>query len=176
MKKIIALALGGALLLPALLSAQIRTDRDRRRDQGERIHRAIVDLEHSSDEFRHGLNLALDNGRMASPRQEDRLSHDTAILEEAIDNLRESWRAGRDRARSRRLVELTIEAAQGIQRTLGGHPLRGRIEREWFTLRTDLDMLVEVYGLPRVEWRRWEDDRRGRDRRRDHRHERGWRD
>jgi hypothetical protein len=159
----------------ALLIAQFHGDRDRRYDRRhdrrddrhddrgdrrERISAIISDLEQQSNDFKKSLNRALDRSRLDGTRREDQLNKNARKMEKALNYLRDSWNEDHDMQRSKNNAALAINAAGNIDRTLSRHALRGHVQREWEVLRDGLDRLADIFDLSRVEWQRWDRDRR----------------
>ncbi len=167
-------SLGMATLIlcsQAFLIAQFHGDRDRRYDRRhdrrddrgdrrERISAIISDLEQQSNDFKKSLNRALDRSRLDGTRREDQLNKNARKMEKALNYLRDSWNEDHDMQRSKNNAALAINAAGNIDRTLSRHALRGHVQREWEVLRDGLDRLADIFDLSRVEWQRWDRDRR----------------
>lgn len=134
--------------------------RDDRGDRRERISAIISDLEQQSNDFKKSLNRALDRSRLDGTRREDQLNKNARKMEKALNYLRDSWNEDHDMQRSKNNAALAINAAGNIDRTLSRHALRGHVQREWEVLRDGLDRLAEIFDLSRVEWQRWDRDRR----------------
>lgn len=85
---------------------------------------------------------------------EDRLNEEAKRLDHAVSRLRESWNREHDVGRSRMHVAQAIDAGRSINRALEHHAVHGRIQGEWDALRSELNLLAEVFGEPQIDWGR----------------------
>jgi hypothetical protein len=129
--------------------------RDRDRDRSENIAGIIADCERRTDEFKRAFARALDRSRLDGTYRERELNFDASKLENAMDALKQSWNRYRNYERSRELVGAALSAARDIDRSLSRHSLRSYINREWETLRAEVDELAEIFNHSRIEWNRW---------------------
>jgi hypothetical protein len=157
MKRLLLAVLALSTLLVGTLRAH---DHDefrgppRDHDRIGRISGVVRDCDQRATDFRHALDHALDHSRLNGSRMEDRLNAEARELDHAISRLRESWNREHDVGRSRMHVAQAIEAGRHINRALEHHALRGRIQREWDDLRSELNLLAEVFGEPQIMWDR----------------------
>ena len=151
-KKCMPLVIAAALL-PGILSAQPpRRDPPRDRDRGGNISRVIADCESRTNEFRRALREALDRSALDGSRREDELNRDAGRLEQAMNRVREAWNREHDPGRTRRSVDDAILAGQDINRTMVRRRLNPNVQRQWDTVRRELNRLAEVFELPRIRW------------------------
>ena len=164
MRKLLVFAITITTLLASPLLAQDRHrdgDRDRgsdrrddRREMSNRISAVVRDCDQRATDFRQALARALDRSRLNGTRREDRLNEEARGLDKAISRLRESWNREHDVERSRRHVAEAIEAGRKINWALEKHAVHGRVQGEWAALRTELNMLAEVFRQPQIRWER----------------------
>ena len=119
-----------------------------------RISGVVRDCDQRAGEFRIALARAMDRSRLAGTDKADRLNADAQALDHAIGRLRESWNRDRDPERSRMHVRAAVDAARQINWTLEHHRLRGQIQREWDVLRSELNLLAEIFDEPHIRWER----------------------
>jgi hypothetical protein len=159
MKKTAIVLILAALVLPIGLSAQGYRDRDRRDHGGRdfeerrgRVSAIIADCERRTDELKVAVRRALDRSPLNGSQREDELNRDAAVLERALNRLRESWNADRDFERSRRNLGVALSAGRDINRTLGRHRLGGQLRREWDIVKGELNRLAEIFQEPKIRW------------------------
>ena len=82
-------------------------------------------------------------------RMED-LNRHADRLERVMNAVRESWNRERNPDRTRRIVNDALGTGQDINRS----PARGRIhpeiQREWSSIRFELNRLAEAFNLQRI--------------------------
>ena len=140
-----------ALLMAPTLFAQPRRDRDWE-DRRGRVSAIISDCERRTDDFKVILRRTLDRSPLDGTRREDELNRSAAVLEKAMNRLKESWNLDRDFDRSRRHLAVALDAGRDLNRTLSRHRLRSHIQREWDVVKSELNRLAEVFREPRIRW------------------------
>jgi len=158
MKKHLIVGVAFTLALSGVLGAQARQrpqDRGRPDERVGRISGVIADLERRTDEFQTALRRSMgrgDMGRAGRAGRQDQLERDAAQLANAMDRLKASWNGDHDPARSRRNASAAISAGRTINRTLARHRLRASVQREWDTVRDELNRVAEVFDQPKIRW------------------------
>jgi hypothetical protein len=123
--------------------AQIRTNRV----SNQQVRQLIRRIENRTDIFRSSLDAALDRSRINSTNAEDDINRFVADFESATNQLR-------DRFTNRQTVSADVQnvlnQAALIDRFMRRNRLGARAERDWTSLRLDLNELARIYG---VSWR-----------------------
>lgn len=83
----------------------------------------------------------------------DPLEADAADLLQSATSLYTSWSFHRDYDRCRRDFQLLLRPAYRIHRALPQHRLRKDLEGEWNGIREDLDELIAVFQLKKIDWK-----------------------
>jgi hypothetical protein len=143
-RRIFSVALLLALAsLGATTQAQLRTNRV----SNQQIRQLIQRIEDRTDTFRSSLATRLDRSRINNTNAEDDINRFVADFENATNQLR-------DRFNSRQAVAADVEnllnQAASIDSFVRRNRLGARAEREWASLRVDLDELARIYS---VSWR-----------------------
>lgn len=152
LKAIIALSAFALLLgLADSASAQYRRgQRYRTATTKAQVDRLIKRVETQLDYFVHEYDRSLDRSRLDGSSREDWLNKRARDLESATDELRrefdrrDSWSANRDEVRR------CLNIASDIDNSVRSLRLGAATERDWSSLRVELNALADVYGLPRV--------------------------
>ena len=126
----------------------------------ERDARALVTrIEKSADRFRRSVDRSLDRSRLDGTRQEDAINDLVKDLENATDRLEDRVKDERQAGPAAREV---LQRGAGINRLMQRGRFSATAERDWRSLRSDLDRLARLY---RLSWT-WDE--------RDNRDGRGW--
>lgn len=143
-----------AMLLPGISLAQRDWDRGRRPGRGgsPRIGRVVADCAARTSEFRVSLRRALNRSRLDGSNREDELNTQAARLERSMQRVNEDWNGYHDAHRTRAHVSRAIAAAHDINRTMLRRRMNPRVEAEWRGVRRELNMLAEVFELPKLAW------------------------
>jgi hypothetical protein len=143
-----------AILLPGISLAQ--PGRDRGRDHGRggspRIGRVVADCAARASEFRVSLRRALNRSGLDGTNREDELNTQAARLERSMQRVNDDWNGYHDAHRTRAHVSRAIDAAQDINRTMLRRRMNPRVQEEWRGVRRELNMLAEVFELPKLAW------------------------
>ena len=107
----------------------------------------IKQIENGADRFKKSLDRGLDRSRLDDTRQEDRITEFVSDFENATDRLRRDWE-------SANLAQDVLRRGQVIDRFMRRQRLTGTAERDWASLRRNLDQLARLY---RVSWN-WNDN------------------
>ena len=149
----VSLAVGAVVVVllagVAPANAQWRAERrdDRRDDNRLNVERIINQVESRSDAFRRSIDGALDRSRLNGSRQEDQLNEEVKQFDRAVGRLRNEFDRRDSRDDTRRNVERVLREADEIGRAIGRANLARNVEREWASLRSDLNRLANVYNL-----------------------------
>jgi hypothetical protein len=123
--------------------AQIRTNRT----NNQQVRQLITRIENRTDTFRNSLGTRLDRSTINNTNAEDNINQLVADFENATNQLR-------DRFNSRQAVSADVQnvlnQAALIDSFMRRNRLGARVEREWASLRVDLNELARLYG---VSWR-----------------------
>lgn len=108
------------------------------------VRQIVQRIETRTDIFRASLDASLDRSRIDGTRAEDDINSFIRNFESATDQLR-------DRANNRQAVaadvQQVLDRAAFINSFMQRNRLGARAERDWATLRTDLDELARIYGV-----------------------------
>jgi Skp family chaperone for outer membrane proteins len=159
MKKTLATFFATSLFfLAAIFAVTISTTIEanaQMRNRSNRIAKAEVDriirnVEQRTDTFVRQFDTALDNSRLNGTRREDNLNQRARDLESATDELRrefdrrDRWNENRDEVRK------CLNIASDINVAMRNRRLNRATENNWANVRTELNELARVYGLPRI--------------------------
>lgn len=145
--KYLVLTAALAAILPDVAPAQPRYDRGR----GD-IARVIADCEERTNQFRQSFRHALDRGAYRDSMRADELNRHADRLERAMNRVRESWNRERAPGRTRSFVREALSTSQEINRAFMRGRLHPEVQKQWFVVRSELNRLAEVFGLPRIRW------------------------
>ena len=84
--------------------------------------------------------------------REDELNRHADRLERAMNRVRESWNRERNPGRTRNFVSEALATSQEINRAFTRGRLHPEVQKQWFVVRSELNRLAEVFGLPRIRW------------------------
>jgi hypothetical protein len=114
------------------------------------VDRIIRNVEQRTDTFVSQFDKALDNSRLNGSRRENNLNQRARDLESATDELRrefdrrDRWDENRDE------VQRCLNIASDINVAMRNRRLNRATENNWANVRTELNELARVYGLPRI--------------------------
>ena len=145
MHRYLGILAGLALLLPGLVAAQGR-------GRHERITSTINDCVDRANDFKHSLHGALEHSRYRDTVREGQLDRDAKRLNKSMNKVGDSWNRDHDPAKTRHFVSEAIEVSRDINRTMVRGRLDPEIERQWSTVRAELNRLADVFELPRIHW------------------------
>lgn len=138
--RIIASAL---LLLPAWSVAQVR--RPAAGARADDTTKVIDDCEKRTNSFKRKVRL---KARGDAPN----LQRDADNLEEAMNKVGESWNRDHDMQKTRAFVTAAITVSQTLNRFMTGYRGDPDLTNEWATVRTELNLLAQTFGLPKIRW------------------------
>ncbi len=123
------------------------------------VRSVLTNLETKTDTFRTALDRRMDNGRLNNSSSEDSISAIVAAFENATDDLRQNFNARRSTANQ---AEAVLNNGWYIDDFMRRNRLGTNVERQWRSIRTDLDTLARYYNVA-WNWNRtsppWNDDR-----------------
>jgi hypothetical protein len=140
----------------AVLILSVPTEAQRRRRPLQRAYtKARVDtiikrVEERSDRFVKLFDRSLDRSRLDGTNSEDRLNEHARNLESALDEFRREFDRKESYVETRPEVRRCLDIATDINVAMRNRRLGGETERQWALLRSELNTLADVYGLPLV--------------------------
>ena len=144
MRRMFSLALVLAL---ACIGMTAQAQRRTYRGTDQQVRQLITRIESRTNLFRSDLDARLDRSRIDGTRREDDINQLVGDFENATNRLR-------DRFNSRQSVSADVQSvldqAALIDSFVRRNRLGARSERDWASLRLDLNELASVYG---VSWR-----------------------
>lgn len=143
------MVIGVVSLLPWISLAQPRRGG---RGGGARIGGVIADCAARASEFRSSLRRALNHSRLDGSAREDELNAQAARLEREMRRVSEDWNGYHDAHRTRAHVSRAINSAYDINRTMQRRRMNPNVQEQWRGVRRELNMLAEVFELPRLSW------------------------
>lgn len=147
----ITLAVVGSLLV---LSAPAEAQRRRRPLQRgytkAHVDQIIKRVEERSDRFVKLFDRSLDRSGLDGTNREDRLNEYARNLETALDELRREFDRKDNYVENRPEVRRCLDIATNINVAMRNRRLGAETERQWALLRSELNTLAGVYGLPLV--------------------------
>ncbi|HUQ33922.1 MAG TPA: hypothetical protein VM095_17510 [Pyrinomonadaceae bacterium] len=141
MRRIFSVALVLAFAgLMATTQAQLRTNRA----TNQQTRQLITRIETRTDVFRSSLDARLDRSRINNTNAEDNINQLVADFENATNQLR-------DRFNNRQAVSSDVQnvlnQAALIDSFMQRNRLGARVERDWVSLRADLNELARLYNV-----------------------------
>lgn len=109
-------------------------------------------LERRAESLKKRLARAVKNSPDAHGSKEP-LDQEVADLLQSASSLYTSWSFHRDYDRCRRDFQLLLRPAYQIHRALPQHRLRKDLEGEWSGVREDIDELIAVFQLKKIDWK-----------------------
>ncbi|HEX8845519.1 MAG TPA: YMGG-like glycine zipper-containing protein [Pyrinomonadaceae bacterium] len=144
-KQIFSLALVFAFAALSMTVAQAQRRPYRATDQ--QVRQLISRIESRTDIFRGSLDSALNRSRVDSTRTEDDINQFVRDFENATDQLRDRFNRRQSVSAD---VQNVLDRAALIDSFMRRNRLGARAERDWASLRVDLNELARTYG---VSWR-----------------------
>jgi hypothetical protein len=140
----------------AVLILSVPGEAQRRRHPRQRgytkdeVNRIIKRVEERSDRFVKLFDKSLDRSGINGTDREDRLNEHARNLEKALDDLRGEFDRKENYAETRPEAKRCMDIATDINVAMRNRRLGGETERQWALLRSELNTLADVYGLPMV--------------------------
>lgn len=144
-RRIFSVALVLAL---AGLSMTAQAQRRPYRITDRQVEQLITRIENRTNTFRSTLDATLDRSRIDGTREEDDINRLVGDFENATNQLRDRFNSRRSAAAD---VQNVLDQASLIDSFMRRNRVGVRAERDWASLRVDLNELARVYG---VSWRR----------------------
>ncbi|MEP6925344.1 MAG: hypothetical protein ABI954_12830 [Pyrinomonadaceae bacterium] len=141
-----------AFVTTVLTSTEVNAQRRNRpnRIAKAEVERIIKRVEERTDTFVKQFDSSLDNSRLNGTRREDNLNQRARDLENATDELRrefdrrDTWNENRDE------VQKCLNIASDINVAMRNRRFNRATENNWANVRTELNELARVYGLPKI--------------------------
>ncbi|HYH85151.1 MAG TPA: hypothetical protein VEX60_06685 [Pyrinomonadaceae bacterium] len=143
------LSLAALALAPGADAQRRRSPRARGYTKAE-VDAVIRHVENRSDEFVRQFDRALDRSGLDGTRREDNLNEQAKKLERTLDDLRREFDRKESYVETRPEVRRTLDIAADINKTMRRRRMGGETERQWATLRSELNTLANVYGLSAI--------------------------
>jgi hypothetical protein len=133
--------------LPARISAQ-----DANRDSVVTVASVgeVVDrLAKRTGDFKSSFNHEIEKSMIDGTRMEDRVKRRADDLHDDAQKLKDEFHDKKDKnnPKVREKVDRTLASAADINRIMVDHRFTDKLQREWSTLRADLNALAGVYDL-----------------------------
>lgn len=150
MKKAIYMTLMVAIV--SLVGFNVDANAQRRnRGNNNRINQRtaanlIKQIENGADKFKRSLERGLDRSRLDDSNQEDRITDFVSEFENATDRLRNDYA---DDNNGSTAAQEVLRRGQVIDRFMRRQRLASNVERDWNSLRGNLDQLARLY---RISW------------------------
>jgi hypothetical protein len=134
------------LVLPARASAAQRPYRV----SDKQVERLLDRIEKGSDRFKDSLHDALNDSRLDDTRREDDINRFVSEFENSADRLKDDFKDDRSTADNVREV---LSRATAIDRFMNRVRFNSRTQKDWRSLKSDLDQLARAYRVG-WDWRR----------------------
>jgi hypothetical protein len=116
----------------------------------QQVEQLLERIEERTDAFSNQLNKSLDRSRLDGTRSEDNIAERVSELENATDELRREYDHNDTRGENRPEAQKILNTATEVNRIMNARNFSGQAENAWISLRTELNILARVYGLPAV--------------------------
>jgi len=137
------------MLLADTSDAQTRRGRRINISQ-QQMEQLLERIEERTDAFSNQLNKSLDRSRLDGGRTEDNITDRARDLENATDELRREFDHNDSRGENRPEARKILNAATLINRIMLRRNFSRQAENNWIRLRSELNVLAGLYGLPTV--------------------------
>ena len=114
------------------------------------VERLIRDVEQSSKDFQRDFDSWLDRSPLNGQQREDRYNRQVKDLTNAISNLRSNFNRRNDWWLARSDMQRVLNAATAVNSVISNREVRGGLNRQWFSLRRNIDRLATAFNLPSV--------------------------
>ena len=139
------------LMIAALADTSYGQRRTRRAGYTkQQVEQLLERIEERADAFSNQLNKSLDKSRLNGTRREDNITERVSELENATDELRREYDHNDTRRENKAEARKIINAATRINRIVTRRNFGRQAETSWVRLRTELNTLATVFGLPSV--------------------------
>ena len=116
----------------------------------QQVEQLLERIEERTDAFSNQLNKSLDRSRLDGTRAEDNIAERVSELENATDELRREYDHNDTRGENRPEAQKILNTATEVNRIMNIRNFSSQAENSWVRLRTELNTLARVYGLPAV--------------------------
>jgi len=116
----------------------------------EQVEQLLERIEERSDAFSNQLNKSLDRSRLDGSNTEDAITERVSELENATDELRREYDHNDTRGENKPEARKILNTATEVNRIMLRRNFSRQAENSWFRLRTELNALAGIYGLPAV--------------------------
>jgi hypothetical protein len=140
--------------LCAKISAQV--DGQPYRITDREVSRLLDRIKSKTNTFRESLKKALNKSRLDRTQREENINEYVKALEEDTKRLDDHFDHHKSTAAD---VDAVLQRAARIDTFMTLHPLDGRVQGDWATLRSDLELLANAYN---ISWRWGGGEARGR--------------
>jgi len=148
----LALAVASILVLTGLGVAQGRYVNTYSKNQVSNI---IKRAENSSDKFRTDFRNQMDRNNNLSGSQKAQFNNNVANCEDSLDRLRRRFDSENTWWNTRNEVQNVISSSQNVNTMMNILPFRRNLERQWTSLRNDINTLADTYDLPGLNGGGW---------------------
>lgn len=119
----------------------------------QQVEELLERIEERTDDFTTQLNKSLDRSRLNGSRAEDNIAELARDLGDSTDELRREFDHNDTRGENKPEAQRILGVATSIDRLMRNRNFGGPTESNWATLRTELNVLARLYGLPSVNSR-----------------------
>lgn len=116
----------------------------------QQVEQLLERIEERTDDFSTRLNRSLDRSRLDGSRAEDNIAERVSELENATDELRREYDHNDTRRENTPEARKILNTATEVNRIMMLRNFSRQAESSWIRLRTELNTLARVYGLPAV--------------------------
>jgi hypothetical protein len=116
----------------------------------EYVEQLLERIEERCDAFSNQLNKSLDRSRLDGSRTEDNIADRSRDLENATDELRREYDHNDTRGENKPEARKIMVTATTIDGIMKRRNFSQAAESNWLRLRSELNILAKVYGLPSV--------------------------
>jgi len=144
---------GLATLLMIVALADTNYGQRRVRGSGytkEQVEQLLERIEERTDAFANQLNKSLDRSRLDGSRAEDNITERVSELENATDELRREYDHNDTRGENKPEARKILNTATEVNRIMLRRNFSRQAENSWVRLRSELNVLAGIYGLPAV--------------------------
>ena len=119
------------------------------------VSNIISKLETSSDKFRRDFDKAMDNSRYNGTSAEDEYNGNVRDFENNLDDLRREFNRTNSWWEMRNRVQNVVRAGETVNSMMNSISFRRTLERQWNTMRNDLNTLADTFDLPGLNGGGW---------------------
>ena len=119
------------------------------------VSNIISKLETSSDKFRRDFDKAMDNSRYNGTSAEDEYNGNVRDFENNLDDLRREFNRTNSWGEMRNRVQNVVRAGETVNSMMNSISFRRTLERQWNTMRNDLNTLADTFDLPGLNGGGW---------------------